>query len=96
MEHQIKALAEAVESPKLQKLIQSHVKELLFENNHLVIFVDNAAFLHEMNEKRMDESLRKGLEKLYDPSITYEVRLAHNVFEKSDHVQFEAKNRKGE
>ena len=95
MEHQIKALAEAVGSPKLKKLILSHVKELLLENKHLIIFVDTAAALHEICEKRMDETLRKGLEKTFDPSITYEVRLSHNVFEKSDHTQFEAQNKKG-
>lgn len=95
MEHKLKALAEAAESPKLKQLIKSHVKELKLENNHLVIFVDNATPLHELSEKRMDASLKNALEKVFDPSITYEVRLSH-IHDKPDHVQFETQNRKGQ
>ena len=76
MEHEIKMLMEAVTNEKLKKLIQSHVKELALdeETKHLVIYVDNAAPFHEMDSKEMDEHLRKGLEKVYDPDITYELR----------------------
>lgn len=76
MEHEIKMLMEAVANEKLKKLVQSHVKELALdeETKHLVIYVDNPAPLHEMNSKEMDEHLRKGLEKIYDPEITYELK----------------------
>ena len=87
MEHQIKALAEAITHEKLKKLVQSHVKELLLENNHLIIFVENAAPLHEMSQPSMDEYLKKALEKVFDPKITYEFRLLHRAHEKSDHVE---------
>lgn len=84
MEHQIKKLAEAITNAKLKKLVQAHVKELLLENNHLVIFVENSAPLHEMSDKAMDEHLKKGLEKIYDSKITYELRL-HNSHARLDH-----------
>ncbi len=76
MEHEIKMLMEAITNTTLKKLIQSHVKELALdeETKHLVIYVDNAAPLHEMNSKEMDEHLRKSLEKIYDPDITYELK----------------------
>lgn len=77
MEHKIKALAEAVNGEKLNKLILSHVKELAFdeEAKHLIIYVDNTAPLHEMEEEKMDEQLKKALEKIYDTNSTYELRL---------------------
>ena len=87
MEHQIKALAEAITHEKLKKLVQSHVKELLLENKHLIIFVENMAPLHELDQKSMDEHMKKALEKVYDPKTTYEFRLLHHAHEKSDHVE---------
>lgn len=94
MEHKIKALAEAITHVKLQKLVISHVKELLLEKNHLIIFVDNAAPLREMSEKSMDEHLKKGLEKIYDPSITYELRVYSRSHEKPDHTMFGSQDKK--
>lgn len=94
MEHQIKKLAEAITHAKLQKLVISHVKELLLENNHLIIFVDNAAPLHEMSEKSMNEYLKKGLEKVYDPAITYELRVYSRSHEKPDHTLFGSSDKK--
>ena len=87
MEHQIKALATAITHEKLKKLVQSHVKELLLEGNHLIIFVGNTAQLHELSLKSMDEHLKKALEKVYDPKTTYEFRIFHHIHEKSDHVE---------
>ena len=86
MEHQIKTLIEAIEHAPLKHLATSHVKELLLENNHLIIFVDNAAPLHELKHKTMDEHIKKALEKIYDPSITYEYRTTH-IHNKPDHHQ---------
>jgi len=86
MEHQIKTLIEAITHEPLKRLVTSHVKELMLENNHLVIFVDNAAPLHELNLKSMDEHMKKALEKIYDHSITYEYRTAH-IHNKPDHHQ---------
>jgi len=94
MEHLIKSLAEAVTHEKLKKLVISHVKELLLENNHLVIFVDNAAPLHEMSLKSMDEHLKSALEKVFDSKTTYELRLVHPTHERSDHTRFEAPHKK--
>ena len=76
MEHKIKMLMEAITNERLKKLIESHVRELALdeETKHLVIFVDNVAPLHEIGSKEMDEHLRKGLEKIYDPDITYELK----------------------
>lgn len=79
MEHKLKLLAEAAEGHNLKSLITSHVKELALENGHLIVYVDNAAPLHELSEKGMDEQLRKALEKIFDPSITYELRLHKNT-----------------
>jgi hypothetical protein len=92
MEHKLKALAAATDSPNLKKLIESHVKELKLENNHLVIYVENAAQVHELEEPRMGKHLKSALEKIFDPSITYEVRLGH-THDKPDHVEFEKHNK---
>ncbi len=86
MEHQIKTLAEAITHEKLKKLVQSHVKELLLENNHLIIFVENTEPLHELNEKSMDTPMKKALEKLYDTKTTYEYRVMQHSHEKPDHM----------
>ncbi len=69
-------IIQTITNEKLKKLIQSHVRELALdeETKHLVIFVDNAAPLHELNSGEMDEHLKKGLEKVYDPDITYEMK----------------------
>ncbi len=95
MEHQIKALAEAITHEKLKKLVIGHVKELLLENGHLVIFVENAAPLHELSQKSTEEHLKKALEKVFDPKITYEFRLFHHTHEKSDHVEIVSPKKKG-
>ena len=78
MEHQIKALAQAITHHQTSHLIVSHVKELRFENKHLIIFVDNAAPLHELSGKELDPHLRKGLEAIYGKDITYELKLSHH------------------
>jgi hypothetical protein len=75
MDHQIKLLAEAVESPHAKKLIESHVKALHFENNHLIVYVDNAHPFHEMIEEKMEHHFKVGMEKVYGEDITYEFKL---------------------
>ena len=79
MEHKLKLLAESAEGPNLKRLIVSHVKELALENGHLIVYVDNTAPLHEFSDKKMDEQLKKALEKIFDPSITYEIRVQKNT-----------------
>ena len=77
MHHDIKLLVEATDHNKLKKILESHVKELAYdeEAKHLVIYTDNATPLHELDDKEMDEPLRKCLEKVYDADTTYEIRL---------------------
>lgn len=75
MNHEIKALAEAITSGHTKNLVQSHVKELRLENKHLTIFIDNAGPLNELRKEEMDHHLKSGLEKVYDPEITYELKL---------------------
>lgn len=77
MEHQIKKLVEAITHKHTKKLIQTHVRGLIFneETKHLMIYVDNAHPLHELAEKKEDHHLKNGLEKVYGDDITYEIRL---------------------
>ena len=75
MEHKIKELAEAITNTHTSNLVQSHVKELKFENNHLTIYVDNAGPLHELEGDECDHHLQSGMEKVYG-DITYELKLA--------------------
>jgi len=81
MEHKIKALAEAITHSHTKKLIQTHVKGLVFneEAKHLIIFVDNAHPLHELAEENEDHHLKNGLEKIYGKDITYEVKMHGEV-----------------
>ena len=77
MEHKIKTLVEAITHSHTKKLIETHVKGLVFneDTQHLVIFVDNAGPLHELAEKNEDQHLKSGLEKVYGEDITYEVKM---------------------
>ncbi|MBN2306777.1 hypothetical protein JXD20_02225 [Candidatus Peregrinibacteria bacterium] len=77
MEHDIKILAEAITHGKTKHLIQTHVRKLAFneETKHLVIYVDNAGPLHELEEEEGDHHLKSGLEKIYGEDITYEIKL---------------------
>jgi len=75
MEHQIKLLAEAMASEHAKHLIKAHVRELHFENNHLIVYVDNTAPLHEFEDPKMNAHLKKGMEKIYGDNITYEYKL---------------------
>ena len=79
MEHKIKALAEAITHGKTKHLVQTHVKELAFdeETKHLVVYVDNAGPLHELAEEEGDHHLKSGLEKVYGEDITYEIKMHH-------------------
>jgi len=74
MEHQIKELAEAMTNTHTQNLVQEHVKQLHFENEHLSIYVDNAAPLHEFESEEIDHHMKNGMEKVYG-DITYEYKL---------------------
>ncbi len=76
MDHNVKALAEAITNSHTSHLVHSHVKELDFdeEANHLTIHVDNAAPLHELESKECDHHLQSGMEKIYG-DITYELKL---------------------
>jgi len=76
MEHKIKELSEAITHTHTRKLVQSHVKELHFENDHLTIYVDNAHTLHELETDECDKHLQAGMEKIYG-DISYEIRLLH-------------------
>lgn len=73
MEHDIKMIADATNSGHLKKLIESHVKELVLDNNHLVIYVDNQHPLQEMED--MGDALNKALEKAYEEDLTWELKL---------------------
>lgn len=75
MDREIKVLAESIGNTHLSKLVLTHVKELVLKEAHLMIYIDNQGPLHEMESKEMDEHLRKALEKIYDPNITYELKL---------------------
>jgi|GEM_PF-2411841 len=77
MEHKIKTLVEAITHGHTKKLIETHVKGLVFneDTQHLVIFVDNAGPLHELAEKNEDRHLKSGLEKVYGTDITYEIKM---------------------
>lgn len=75
MEHKIKELAEAITNAHAKHLVQSHVKELHFENEHLTIYIDNAGPLHELEWEEMDHHLKSALEKVYGEDITYELKL---------------------
>ena len=77
MEASIKKLAEAITHTHTRNLIQSHVKSLMLntESKHLVILIDNAGPLHELEKKEADQHLKSGLEKVYGEDITYELKL---------------------
>ncbi len=77
MERQIKLLAEAITNGHTKDIIQAHVKELAFdeEAKHLVIYVDNAAPMHDLSSEEGDHHLKSGLEKVYGEDITYEVKM---------------------
>lgn len=74
MEHKIKELAEAITNTHTQNLVQTHVKQLNFENDHLTIYVDNAGPLHELEGEECDHHLQNGMEKVYG-DISYELKL---------------------
>jgi len=77
MDSKIKALAEAITHTHTKKLVQTHLKDLAFDETaqHLVMHVDNAGPLHELESKEGDHHLNAGLEKIYGDQITYELKL---------------------
>ena len=75
MEHKIKKFADAITNVNTKNLIQSHVKELHFENNHLMIYIENAGPLHELEENECDHHLQNAMKKVYGKNITYELKL---------------------
>lgn len=77
MEHQIKTLVEAITHGHTRNLIQTHVKELAFNEDakHLIIYVDNVDPIHELESEEGDHHLNSGLKKVYGEDITYEVKL---------------------
>ena len=76
MDSKIKTLVEAIGNHHVKKLIETHVKELSFDENtkHLIIYMDNVAPLHELEGKEEDKHLNKGLAAVYGDDITYELR----------------------
>ena len=81
MEPQIKAVAEAITHKKTRSLVESHVKELAFNEGtrHLVVFMDNAGPLHELSDKENDHHLQKALEDVYGDDITYELKVHKGI-----------------
>lgn len=75
MEHKIKELAEAITHAHTKNLVQTHVKELRFENDHLTLYVNNAGPLHELSGEECDRHLKSAMEKIYGEDITYELKL---------------------
>lgn len=76
MNANIKILVEAIENHHVKSLIETHVKELMFDESskHLIIHMDNVAPLHELEGKEEDKHLNKGLAAVYGDDITYELR----------------------
>ena len=89
MEHKIKELAKAIAHEHTKKLVKRHVKGLHFENNHLTVFVENTAPLHEFQDKENEEHLKKAFEQIYGIDITYEFKLekSHVFHEREKEVQ---------
>lgn len=77
MESKIKSLAEAVTNGHIKSLIQTHVKALNFneDSRHLIIMVDNATPMHELESEEGDHHLNSALVKIYGDDITYEVKM---------------------
>lgn len=75
MEHQIKQLVEATENKHLKSIFQASIKALEFENNHLTIYVNNAAPLHELESEDLADALKNALKTVYGEAITYEAKL---------------------
>ncbi|MBU0705808.1 hypothetical protein KJ657_00780 [Patescibacteria group bacterium] len=77
MEHKIKTLAEAITNGRTKHLVQTHVKALAYneETKHLIIYVDNAAPMHELSSEEGDHHLNNGLNAVYGDDITYEVKM---------------------
>jgi hypothetical protein len=76
MEHEIKKLADAVTNKHIKNLVLSHVDELHFENNHLIVYVDNAGPFHELEGEEGGHHLKTAMEKVYGEGITYEFKLS--------------------
>jgi hypothetical protein len=79
MEQVIKTLVEAITHTHTKNLIESHVTKLAFDEDsqHLIIYVDNAAPLHELDSDELDVHLNKGLVAVYGNTITYDLKLNH-------------------
>jgi hypothetical protein len=75
MEHEIKKLADAVTNKHIKNLVLSHVDELHFENNHLIVYVDNAGPFHELEGEEGEHHLKSAMEKVYGEDITYEFKI---------------------
>ena len=74
MEHKIKELVEVITNTHTKKLVQANVKDLYFKNEHLVIYVNNAGSLHELEGSECDHHLQNAMENVYG-NITYELKL---------------------
>jgi hypothetical protein len=97
MEHKIKALADAITHVHTRSLIQTHVRDMVFneETRHLVIYVDNAAPMHELQTDEGDHHLNSGLSEIYGDDITYEVKIHHDAKnERNKNVPHTLKDRK--
>ena len=75
MKHDIKKFVEVITHGYTQDLFRGHVKEIDHANDHVVIYVDNAGPMRELEDKRSDEQVKKAVDNICGKECTYELKL---------------------
>lgn len=75
MKHEIKRFTEVITHGYTQDLFRGHVKEIDHANNHVVIYVDNAGPMRELEDKRSDTQIKKAVDYVCGENCTYELKL---------------------
>lgn len=75
MDHVIKAFAQHITRKRTYNIVYENVVEIVYKDGHVVIFVDNAGPLHELEESQHDAQIKKAIDQIYGEESTYELKL---------------------
>lgn len=75
MKHDIKKFVEVITHGHTQDLFRGHVKGIDHTNDHVVIYVDNAGPMRELEDERSDEQVKKAVDYICGEECTYEFKL---------------------
>jgi hypothetical protein len=88
MKQEINNFVRVITRKRTRDIFYNNVTNISRKDDHVVVYVDNAGPLHELNDAAHDAQIKKAVDQICGEECTYEVKMAKNnvIHERAAHV----------